>query len=103
MLKVCFCNTLSGCIDESTSQLYLRELPEPVFRFPLTERLQHSDERGKHPFSFCLLLLNEISRGECCERFSGASLEAASTTTRSPGNLTIFGGTLGQSELEKPV
>jgi RhoGAP domain len=28
-------------------KLYLRELPEPVFRFPLTERLQHSDERGK--------------------------------------------------------
>lgn len=103
MLKVCFCNTLSDCIDEPTSQLYLRELPEPVFRFPLTERLQHSDERGKYPFSFCLSLSNEMSRGECCERFSGASLEATSTATRSPGNLAIFGGTLGQSELEKPV
>jgi hypothetical protein len=28
-------------------QLYLRELPEPVFRYPLQERLQHTEDRGE--------------------------------------------------------
>jgi hypothetical protein len=29
------------------AQLYLRELPEPLFKFPLRDRLQHSEDRGK--------------------------------------------------------
>jgi hypothetical protein len=28
-------------------QLYLRQLPEPLFRFPLQERILHSEARGK--------------------------------------------------------
>lgn len=27
-------------------KLYLRELPEPVFRYPLQDRLQHTEDRG---------------------------------------------------------
>lgn len=28
------------------NQMYLRELPEPVFRFPVAERVQHTRDRG---------------------------------------------------------
>lgn len=28
-------------------QLYLRELPEPLFKFPLSERIQHSEDIGE--------------------------------------------------------
>ncbi|KAG5653500.1 hypothetical protein H0H81_012710 [Sphagnurus paluster] len=30
----------------SLLKLYLRELPEPVFKFPLQERIQHTEDRG---------------------------------------------------------
>lgn len=28
-------------------QLYLRVLPEPLFKFPLRDRIQHSEDKGK--------------------------------------------------------
>lgn len=31
------------------NQLYLRELPEPLFRLPLADRLQHTEHRGLYP------------------------------------------------------
>ena len=31
----------------NASQLYLRELPEPVFRFPLPDRIQHTEDLGE--------------------------------------------------------
>lgn len=30
-------------------KLYLRELPEPVFKYPLQDRLQHTEDKGQ-PF-----------------------------------------------------
>lgn len=36
-------------IDDNTAfhfQLYLRELPEPVFKFPLQDRIQHTGDLG---------------------------------------------------------
>ncbi|KZT22129.1 RhoGAP-domain-containing protein [Neolentinus lepideus HHB14362 ss-1] len=34
----------------SLLKLYLRELPEPLFRFPLQERIQHSEDLGGYRF-----------------------------------------------------
>ena len=37
------------------SQMYLRELPEPVFKFPLQDRIQHTEGIGVHSSSIpCL-------------------------------------------------
>lgn len=40
LLKVCSC--LSSVVYITFLQLYLRELPEPLFRFPLQDRTQVS-------------------------------------------------------------
>jgi len=37
--------------------MYLRELPEPVFRFPLQERLQHTEDLGENS-TFVFALIN---------------------------------------------
>ncbi|KAG6837886.1 hypothetical protein H0H93_013039 [Arthromyces matolae] len=46
----------------SLLKLYLRELPEPVFRFPLQERLQHSEDRNDHIANNFMLLRSKIRR-----------------------------------------
>ena len=32
--------------------MYLRELPEPVFKFPLQDRIQHTEDIGMAPFAY---------------------------------------------------
>ncbi|KAF8531047.1 Rho GTPase activation protein, partial [Gautieria morchelliformis] len=44
----------------SMLKLYLRELPEPVFRFP--SRLQHSDEREEHVANRFPVLRSKLRR-----------------------------------------
>lgn len=42
-------------------KLYLRELPEPVFKFPLQERLQHTEDLGKCRLGHLLSMLTRSS------------------------------------------
>ncbi|KAG8851346.1 hypothetical protein FRB96_009411 [Tulasnella sp. 330] len=49
------------CVSSLLKQ-YLRELPEPVFRFPLQERMQHTKDREEHITSNFLLLRGKIRR-----------------------------------------
>ncbi|KAF5377182.1 hypothetical protein D9615_006332 [Tricholomella constricta] len=46
----------------SLLKLYLRELPEPVFKFPLQERLQHTEDRAEHISNNFMLLRSKIRR-----------------------------------------
>ncbi|KAG6827483.1 hypothetical protein H0H92_011586 [Tricholoma furcatifolium] len=46
----------------SLLKLYLRELPEPVFRFPLQERIHHTEERSDHISSNFMLIRSKIRR-----------------------------------------
>jgi hypothetical protein len=38
---------LRGPLRLMRAQLYLRELPEPVFKFSLADRIQHTEDRGE--------------------------------------------------------
>ncbi|KAG9104592.1 hypothetical protein FRC06_001058 [Ceratobasidium sp. 370] len=49
------------CIG-SMLKRYLRELPEPVFRFPLAERIQHSAGRSEHVKNGFLVLRGRLRR-----------------------------------------
>ncbi|EJU00982.1 RhoGAP-domain-containing protein [Dacryopinax primogenitus] len=46
----------------SLLKLYLRELPEPVFRFSLPDRLQYSDKREEHVSNNFLVLKSKLRR-----------------------------------------
>ncbi|KAI0793371.1 hypothetical protein C8Q75DRAFT_848735 [Abortiporus biennis] len=46
----------------SLLKLYLRELPEPVFKFPLQERIQHTGELEEHIANNFQLLRSKIRR-----------------------------------------
>ncbi|KAG5352722.1 hypothetical protein C0989_000875 [Termitomyces sp. Mn162] len=46
----------------SLLKLYLRELPEPVFKFPLQERIQHTEDRADHIANNFMLLRSKIRR-----------------------------------------
>ncbi|THH28277.1 hypothetical protein EUX98_g5904 [Antrodiella citrinella] len=46
----------------SLLKLYLRELPEPVFKFPLQERVQHTDAIEEHVSNGFQLLRSKIRR-----------------------------------------
>ena len=39
-------------LAENGDQMYLRELPEPVFKFPLQDRIQHTEDIGMAPFAY---------------------------------------------------
>ncbi|OCH92733.1 RhoGAP-domain-containing protein [Obba rivulosa] len=41
---------------------YLRELPEPVFKFPLQDRIQHSEDLEEHASNNFLLLRSKLRR-----------------------------------------
>ncbi|KAH9982156.1 hypothetical protein BGW80DRAFT_1261857 [Lactifluus volemus] len=43
-------------------KLYLRELPEPLFRFPLQDRIQHSEDKAGHTANDFVLLRSKIRR-----------------------------------------
>ncbi|EPQ61103.1 RhoGAP-domain-containing protein [Gloeophyllum trabeum ATCC 11539] len=49
-------------VVSSLLKLYLRELPEPVFRFPLTERIQHSEDLHEHKSNNFALLRSKMRR-----------------------------------------
>jgi len=49
------------CVSGLLKQ-YLRELPEPVFRFPLSERVQHTKDREEHITSDFLWVRSKIRR-----------------------------------------
>ncbi|CCM00351.1 uncharacterized protein FIBRA_02381 [Fibroporia radiculosa] len=46
----------------SLLKLYLRELPEPLFKFPLQERIQHTEELDEHKANDFQLLRSKIRR-----------------------------------------
>ncbi|KAJ7456631.1 hypothetical protein FB451DRAFT_610867 [Mycena latifolia] len=46
----------------SLLKLYLRELPEPVFKFSLPDRIQHSEDRADHQSNNFVLLRSKIRR-----------------------------------------
>ncbi|KAG2370245.1 hypothetical protein BDR07DRAFT_1386850 [Suillus spraguei] len=46
----------------SLLKLYLRELPEPLFRFPLQDRIEHTGDRAEHQSSHFVLLRSKIRR-----------------------------------------
>ncbi|KAI0063187.1 RhoGAP-domain-containing protein [Artomyces pyxidatus] len=46
----------------SLLKLYLRELPEPVFRFPLQDRIQHTEDLAEHESNGFVLLRSKIRR-----------------------------------------
>lgn len=46
----------------SLLKLYLRELPEPLFRFPLQDRMQHTEGRAEHESNNFVLLRSKIRR-----------------------------------------
>ncbi|KAK7064562.1 Rho GTPase-activating protein 27 [Favolaschia claudopus] len=46
----------------SLLKLYLRELPEPVFRYSLQDRIQHTEDRADHQSNNFMLLKSKIRR-----------------------------------------
>ncbi|KAF8912956.1 hypothetical protein CPB84DRAFT_1820455 [Gymnopilus junonius] len=46
----------------SLLKLYLRELPEPVFRFPLQDRIQHTEDRDEQIASDFVLIRSKLRR-----------------------------------------
>ncbi|KAF5356100.1 hypothetical protein D9756_004035 [Leucocoprinus leucothites] len=46
----------------SLLKLYLRELPEPLFRFPLQDRVQHSENLAEHQSHNFMLLRSKMRR-----------------------------------------
>ncbi|KAJ7101010.1 hypothetical protein C8R43DRAFT_245108 [Mycena crocata] len=46
----------------SLLKLYLRELPEPVFKFALQDRIQHTEDRADHQSNNFMLLRSKIRR-----------------------------------------
>ncbi|KAH9486648.1 Rho GTPase-activating protein 15 [Psilocybe cubensis] len=46
----------------SLLKLYLRELPEPVFRFSLQDRIQHTEDREEHISNNFMLIRSKIRR-----------------------------------------
>ncbi|KAJ7169513.1 hypothetical protein C8R46DRAFT_1217206 [Mycena filopes] len=46
----------------SLLKLYLRELPEPVFKYSLQDRIQHTEDRADHQSNHFMLLRSKIRR-----------------------------------------
>ncbi|KAH7929352.1 RhoGAP-domain-containing protein [Leucogyrophana mollusca] len=46
----------------SLLKLYLRELPEPIFRYPLQDRIDHTEDRAEHQSNNFALLRSKIRR-----------------------------------------
>jgi len=46
----------------SLLKLYLRELPEPLFKFPLQDRIQHSEDKADHAANDFVVLRSKIRR-----------------------------------------
>ncbi|KAF9015462.1 hypothetical protein BDQ17DRAFT_1341106 [Cyathus striatus] len=95
----------------SLLKLYLRELPEPVFKFPLQDRIQHSENLGEHSANNFLLLRSKMRRLPAVHQ---ATLKAAvehlwrvaahsERNKMDPKNLAIvFGGVIfGEDEMPK--
>jgi len=61
-------------------KLYLREIPEPVFRFPLQDRIQHTEDRGMSP----LLIRPKLSEPSTEEHISNKFMLLRSKIRRLP-------------------
>ncbi|KAG6919578.1 hypothetical protein DXG01_004241 [Tephrocybe rancida] len=95
----------------SLLKLYLRELPEPVFKFPLQERIQHTEDRADHISNNFMLLRSKIRRLPPVHQATLKALleHLARVVTFSeknkmdPKNLAIvFGGVIfGEDEMPK--
>uniref|UniRef100_A0A0W0FAQ9 Rho-GAP domain-containing protein n=1 Tax=Moniliophthora roreri TaxID=221103 RepID=A0A0W0FAQ9_MONRR len=94
-------------------QLYLRELPEPVFRFSLQERIQHSEDFAEHQSNNFILLRSKMRRLPPVHQATLKALvehlaRVASHSEKNkmdPKNLAIvFGGVIfGEDEIPKGV
>jgi len=94
------------------TQMYLRELPEPVFKFPIMERVQHTRDREEHISNGFLLLRSKIRRLPPVHQVTlRAILEhlahvAANSSVNKMDckNLAIVFGTVifGEDEMPKP-
>ncbi|KAG6866016.1 hypothetical protein C0991_009424 [Blastosporella zonata] len=95
----------------SLLKLYLRELPEAVFKFPLQERIQHTEDRADHIANNFMLLRSKIRRLPPVHQATLKALleHLARVVTCSernkmdPKNLAIvFGGVIfGEDEMPK--
>ncbi|KAG8983985.1 hypothetical protein FRB94_009703 [Tulasnella sp. JGI-2019a] len=98
------------CVSSLLKQ-YLRELPEPVFRFPLQERIQHTKDREEHIGSNFLLLRGKIRRLPpihqatlrlVLEHLARVAAHCAQNKM-DPKNLSIVFGTLLFGEDDVPI
>ncbi|KAG6885717.1 hypothetical protein C0993_010890 [Termitomyces sp. T159_Od127] len=95
----------------SLLKLYLRELPEPVFKFPLQERIQHTEDRADHIASNFMLLRSKIRRLPSVHQSTLRALlehlsRVAASSERNkmdPKNLAIVFGSVifGEDEMPK--
>ncbi|KAL0567794.1 hypothetical protein V5O48_014204 [Marasmius crinis-equi] len=95
----------------SLLKLYLRELPEPVFRFSLQDRIQHSEDLADHRSNNFILLRSKMRRLPPVHQATLKALvehlaRVASHSEKSkmdPKNLAIvFGGVIfGEDEVPK--
>ncbi|KAJ8081909.1 hypothetical protein PM082_007755 [Marasmius tenuissimus] len=96
----------------SLLKLYLRELPEPVFRFSLQDRIQHSEDLADHRSNNFILLRSKMRRLPPVHQATLKALvehlaRVASNFEKNkmdPKNLAIvFGGVIfGEDEAPKP-
>ncbi|EGO28450.1 hypothetical protein SERLADRAFT_445900 [Serpula lacrymans var. lacrymans S7.9] len=95
----------------SILKMYLRELPEPVFRFPLQDRMEYSEDRTDHQFNNFAVLRSKIRRLPHVHRATlkaivehlGRVAAMSEKNKMDPKNLAIiFGGVIfGEDELPK--
>ncbi|KAG1828658.1 hypothetical protein EV424DRAFT_1591631 [Suillus variegatus] len=95
----------------SLLKLYLRELPEPLFRFPLQDRIEHTGDRAEHQSNHFALLRSKIRRLPAIHRATLRALvehltRVASNTDKNKmdaKNLAIvFGAVIfGEDEIPK--
>ncbi|KAG6891402.1 hypothetical protein C0992_007626 [Termitomyces sp. T32_za158] len=95
----------------SLLKLYLRELPEAVFKFPLQERIQHTEDRADHIASNFMLLRSKIRRLPAVHQSTLRALlehlaRVAASSERNkmdPKNLAIVFGSVifGEDEMPK--
>ncbi|KAI0828264.1 RhoGAP-domain-containing protein [Trametes gibbosa] len=92
-------------------KMYLRELPEPVFKFPLQERIQHTEDINKHAANSFAVLRSKMRRLPAIHQ---ATLKAvvehlakvashAEKNKMDPRNLAIVFGSVifGEDEMPK--
>ncbi|KAF8898486.1 hypothetical protein BD779DRAFT_1430902 [Infundibulicybe gibba] len=102
---------VSSLLKMNIIQLYLRELPEPVFRYPLQDRIQHTDDRAEHVANNFMLLRSKMRRLPAVHQSTLKALveHLARVVARSDKNkmdaknlAIVFGGVIfGEDEIPK--